>query len=513
MPGIFGKDKICAVVAGRNAADAAAHLLRALRETRTAELRLDWLASRSEIRKILQWLAGKKGKQARSRATLIATCRRRVAGGKFASDIKEQTEILRQAGRAGCAWLDIEIETAEKLSKREFAVLRAEAKILISYHDFKRTPPNLERVRTRLQRTGGDAIKIAAHANNYRDACRLLQLARANRRFVAIPMGEVGAAARILALRAGSALAYASVEEATAPGQISLNAMKALYHADRINRRTRVYGVIGNPIHHSLSPLMQNAAFQARGINAVFLPFLVRDLRDFMRAIPELGVTGLSVTIPHKQAILKHLDDCDPLAAAIGAVNTVVVRGGGKLFGYNTDYVGVLWALESRMSLAGSSVLIVGAGGAARAVAFALARAGAVVRVCARRPAQAKELARAVGGEAIARSQLRGEFFDAIVNATPVGMYPNTNQSPLESSELNCRLVFDSIYRPRRTKLLQLAERRGIETVSGLEMFVAQGMAQWEIWTGERAPEGVMRRVVVVALGEEWKSEKRRVPG
>ncbi|MGA8267950.1 MAG: hypothetical protein WB787_09305, partial [Candidatus Acidiferrales bacterium] len=124
------------------------------------------------------------------------------------------------------------------------------------------------------------------------------------------------------------------------------------------------------------------------------------------------------------------------------------------------------------------------------------AKAGAAVRVCARRPARAKELASAVGGEAIAKSRLRGEFFDAIVNATPVGMYPNANESPLEPRELNCRLVFDSIYRPQRTKLLQLAERRGIETVSGLEMFVAQGMAQWEIWTGERAPERVMRESV-----------------
>jgi 3-dehydroquinate dehydratase/shikimate dehydrogenase len=503
MPGIFGEDKICAVVAGRNAADAARLLFRARRETRTAELRLDWLGSGDEIRKILRWLAGKKGKRASGHATLVATCRRRVAGGKFAGSMKDQIEILREAGRAGCAWLDIEIETAEKISKREFAALKSEAKILISYHDFKRTPANLERVRVRLLRAGGDAIKIAAHAKDYRDAWRLLQLARANRRGVAIPMGEVGAAARILALRDGSALAYAPVEEATAPGQISLSAMKALYRADRVNRRTRVYGVIGNPVHHSLSPLMQNAAFQARGINAVFVPFLVRDLRDFMRAIPEFGVTGLSVTIPHKQAIIKHLDDCDPLAAAIGAVNTVVVRGGGKLFGYNTDYVGVLRALESRVALAGSSVLILGAGGAARAVAFALARAGAAVCICARRPAKAKELARVVGGEAIARSRLRGEFFDAIVNATPVGMYPNANESPLEASELNCRLVFDLIYRPRRTKLLQIAERRGIETVSGVEMFVAQGMAQWEIWTGERAPERVMRRAVVDALEEE----------
>ena len=503
MPGIFGEDKICAVVAGRTAADAAGQLLRALRETRTVELRLDWLGSRSEIRKVLRWLAGKKGKRARSRATLIATCRRRVAGGKFAGSIKDQFEILQEAGRAGCAWLDIEIETAQKLSKREFAALKSEAKILISYHDFKRTPANLKRVTARLLRAGGAAIKIAAHAKDYRDTCRLLQLARANRRVVAIPMGEVGAAARILALRSGSALAYAPVEESTAPGQISLSAMKALYRADRIDRRTRVYGVIGNPVHHSLSPLMQNAAFEERHMDAVYVPFLVRDLRDFLGAIPEFGVLGFSVTIPHKQAILKHLDDCDPLAAAIGAVNTVVVRDGGKLFGYNTDYVGVLRALESRVALAGSSVLILGAGGAARAVAFALARAGAAVCICARRPAKAKELARVVGGEAIARSRLRGEFFDAIVNATPVGMYPNANESPLEASELNCRLVFDLIYRPRRTKLLQIAERRGIETVSGVEMFVAQGMAQWEIWTGERAPERVMRRAVVDALEEE----------
>jgi 3-dehydroquinate dehydratase / shikimate dehydrogenase len=503
MAGIFGKDKICAVVAGRTAADAARQLIRALRETRTVELRLDWLGSRAEIRKFLRWLAGRKGKSARRRATLIATCRRLAAGGKFAGALKEQIEILHEAARAGCAWLDIEIETAEKLSKQELAELGAEAKLLISYHDFKRTPANLGRVRARLLRVDGDAIKIAAHAKTYRDACRLLELARVNRRVVAIPMGEVGAAARILALRGGSALAYAPVEEATAPGQVSLGAMKSLYRADRLDRRTSIYGVIGNPIHHSLSPVMQNAAFQERRINAVFVPFLVRDLRDFIRAIPELGVTGFSVTIPHKQAVLKFLDECDPLAAAIGAVNTVVVRGGGKLFGYNTDYVGVLRALESRISLAGSCVLILGAGGAARAVAFALARAGAAVRVCARRPAKAKELARAVGGEAIARSRLCGEFFDAIVNATPVGMYPNANKSPLKSNELNCRLVFDSIYRPRRTRLLQLAERRGIETVSGLEMFIAQGVAQWEIWTGERAPESVMRRAVITAVERE----------
>ena len=302
---------------------------------------------------------------------------------------------------------------------------------------------------------------------------------------------------------------YAPVENATATGQISLEAMKNLYRADKLGRKTRVYGVIGDPISHSLSPLMQNAGFQARKMDAVFLPFLVHDLKDFLHAVGPLGIEGFSVTIPHKEAILRHLDDCDPMAAAIGAVNTVVVRGGGKLYGYNTDYVGVLRALERRIPLRGSRTLIFGAGGAARAVAFALAESGAVVCICARRMEQAKSLARLVGGEAVERTRLRQEFFDAIVNATPVGMYPHSDRSPLRAEELNCRLVFDLIYRPRSTKLLQIAAHRGIETVSGVEMFVAQGTAQWEIWTGERAPESAMRRAVLRALRNEEKMAAR----
>jgi 3-dehydroquinate dehydratase / shikimate dehydrogenase len=343
---------------------------------------------------------------------------------------------------------------------------------------------------------GGDAIKIAAQADGLRDALRILDTARGSRRVVAVPMGDAAAAARILALRSGSALAYAPIGAASAPGQISLEQMTSLFRADHLTRCTRVYAVIGDPIAHSLSPQLQNAGFRARGIDAVYVPVLVRDLRDFLAAIGPLAIAGFSVTLPHKEAILRHLDDCDPLAAEIGAVNTVVVRGGGKLYGYNTDYVGVLRALERRLPLRGSSVLVLGAGGSARAVAFALARAGANTRICARRLEKARALARAVGGEAIERTRLRSEFFDAIINTTPVGMFPRTSESPLEARELNCRLVFDLIYRPQTTRLLQLAARRGIETVSGLEMFVAQGTAQWEIWTGQRAPVKEMAAAV-----------------
>jgi 3-dehydroquinate dehydratase/shikimate dehydrogenase len=194
----------------------------------------------------------------------------------------------------------------------------------------------------------------------------------------------------------------------------------------------------------------------------------------------------------------------------IGAVNTVVVRSGGKLYGYNTDYVGVLRALEPRIPLRGSRVLIVGAGGAARAVAFALAQADASVCICARRVKRAHALAKAVRGQVVTRERLRREFFDAIVNATPVGMHPSVDASPLNERDLNCRLVFDTIYRPRETQLLHLAANRGIETVSGIEMFIAQGTAQWEIWTGERAPLEIMRKVAIDALKSEEKPQVRK---
>lgn len=469
----------------------------ALRVTRTVELRLDWLADDREIGRFLGRLKPPSG------AILIATCRRREAGGRYRGTIASQLAHLAEAITAGCRWYDLEIETVRQCPPQLLEVLLAGGRQLTSAHFFDRMPKNLGRVANELSRGRSDAIKIAAHCDSLRDARKIFALAHKRKNIVAIPMGDVALPARLLAVREGSAFTYAPVENATAPGQVSLDEIKRVYRVDRLARRTQIYGVIGDPVGHSLSPVMQNAGFEARHLDAMYLPFLVRDLRDFVGSIEPLAIRGFSVTIPHKEKILRYLDGCDPLAAKIGAVNTVVVRGGGKLYGYNTDYVGVLRALESRMPLRGSRVLIVGAGGAARAVAFALAQSGAIPCVTARRAERAKALARAAGGEAIARARIRSEFFDAIVNATPVGMHPRTAESPLAARELNCRLVFDTIYRPRLTKLLQLAEQRGIETVSGVEMFVAQGTAQFEIWTGERAPAEVMRRAVLRALARE----------
>jgi 3-dehydroquinate dehydratase / shikimate dehydrogenase len=496
------EQKICAVVAGTDRRAMWKQLETALRtRNRAIELRLDWLRNAREIDRFLRQLAShfEAGRKSR-RATLIATCRRRAAGGNFRGSIANQLLCLAEAVRAGCAWYDLEIESIRGCPPELLDVLLGEGHRIASAHFFEGLPRNLAAVVRDLSATGSDAIKLAAHCDSLAQGLTLLCRARPKRNLIAIPMGDAALPLRVLALREGSALSYAPVETATAPGQVSLEEMKNLYRADRLDRRTRVYGIVGNPVAHSLSPAIQNAAFQARHINSVYVRFPVRDLRDFVSAILPLEIAGFSVTLPHKQAILRYLGGCDPLAAAIGAVNTVVVRG-GQLYGYNTDYAGVLRALEPRIPLRGSRVLIIGAGGAARAVAFALAQTGSTICICARRKNRAAQLAKAVRGELIERRTIRHEFFDAIVNATPLGMHPLVNDSPLDAGDLNCRLVFDTIYRPRVTKLLRLAARRGIETVSGFEMFVAQGAAQFEIWTGERAPAGAMRRAAMRALG------------
>ncbi len=504
MERLFGEDRICGVAAATTARGMRAQVRRATQMTGTIELRLDYLRSKTEREAFLAWM----GRQ-RQRTTFVATCRSRSGGGLFRGSRKAQLEILAYAARVGCRWCDVEIETAKHYFPGQIRQALSPARIMISHHDFHHTPSGLNQIVRQLRGAGGDAIKVATQCNSIADSARVCGMARGRRDIVAIPMGELGLAGRILALKAGSALAYASLETATAPGQLALDAIESLYRAEHITRKTRVYGVIGNPIGHSLSPLLHNTAYRAAKLDAVFVPFLVRDIKDFLGVIKPFGVAGFAVTIPHKEGILRHLDGCDPLAERIGAVNTVVVRGSGRLYGYNTDYVGVLRSLERRMTLAGSRILLVGAGGAARAAAFALVRAGALVCLISRRPERARALARSVGAQVIARPELRHEFFDAIVNCTPLGLATQPG-SPLRGEEMNCRAVMDMVYRPQETKLLRIARSRGIATIPGIEMFLAQGFAQHEIWTGERAPETAMRHAIIKALRLENKSEGHR---
>jgi 3-dehydroquinate dehydratase/shikimate dehydrogenase len=490
-----GIGRLCGVGAARTAQELKELVGKALLLTPTVELRLDWLRSDEERDEFLKWVKKTKRKS----STFLATCRRRLGGGEFSGDAGAELYWLMRAREAGCEWCDLEVETLEQLPGKSIRGFGVPEKVLLSIHDFQRTPrlPGLGRLPAR---SGADAIKIAATSRSIADSVRLLRVARKSEQVVAVPMGEVGLAARILALREGSALAYAPVGAATAPGQIGMRELKELYRAHTLTKRSKVLGVIGDPIGHSLSPLLHNTGYIQKKIDAVFVPFLVEKLDDFLKAVGDFDISGFSVTIPHKRTILGHLDECEELAEQIGAVNTVTVGENGALRGSNTDYVGALRALEGKMSLRGRQVLILGAGGSARAVAFAAAKAGAEVFVSARREKAARELARAVNGEVVARKSLRERKFDVIVNATPVGMYPQEGVSPLAAGELNCRLVMDLIYRPMHTKLLKIAAARRLQTVSGVEMFLAQGIAQWELWAGMPAPKAAMRRAVISAL-------------
>ena len=495
-------DPICAVVVEPTAARLLVALRQAMGLSLTVELRLDWLSNPRELDRALKALPvalGRAPGHRKRRFTIIATLRRKEAGGRYSGSIAEQLANLRRAADSGCDWCDVEIETAGQILAEQLDELRhSGARLLISFHDFDGTPTELAPVVNQIYSAGGKAIKIAAQCHSYADSVRVLATARRRKDVVAVPMGESGAAARILALRAGSALAYTRVGESTAAGQLSVAAMRRTYRADKLDGSTKIFAIIGNPVEHSLSPVVHNAGYAARRINAVYIPARVEDLADFLESAPALGIAGFSVTIPHKQAILRHLAACDPLASRIGAVNTVVVYR-SRLFGYNTDYSGVIRALKPYRPF--NTALILGAGGAARAAAFALTDAGVAVSICARKPESAHALAKASGARAIARSELKRARFDLIINATPVGM--DGVASPVRADELNCRIVMDMVYRPLETSLLRLARKRRIKVISGLEMFLAQAAAQWEIWLKTAAPVNIMRRAALQALAPQ----------
>jgi len=257
-----------------------------------------------------------------------------------------------------------------------------------------------------------------------------------------------------------------------------------------------VFGVAGNPIAHSLSPLMHNTAFRHEGVNAVLLPLKTRAAADLLRLLVELPMSGCAVTMPLKVEVMPHLAGVDTLVERIGACNTLRVGGDLKLQGYNTDVAGVVRPLERRMKLKGARVAVLGAGGAARAAVFGLVDAGAEVFVINRTHENAVALARAAKAKALKQSQLARQRFDAIVNSTPCGMKGSRQAMPVAENELNAGLVFDMVYNPLETPLVILARARGLATVNGLEMFVQQGARQFEIWTGKTAPEDEMMRVV-----------------
>ncbi len=268
--------------------------------------------------------------------------------------------------------------------------------------------------------------------------------------------------------------------------------MRGLYRCEKLKRQTKIYGVIADPVAHSKSPLIHNRAFQSRRIDAVYLPFLFpsAQLGDWMKMAATLPVAGFSVTIPHKQRILRYLDVVEPIAKRIGAVNTVW-RKGQKWRGTNTDVDGVLRPLSHHLNLNRASVLIAGYGGAARAAAMALCDAGSSVTITGRNMAGARGLARVVRGKAISLEDSAKEQFDVLVHATPVGMSPKSNDC-LFADRVPAHLVLDMVYNPHDTVLLKRAAAQGATVIHGSEMLLEQAARQFEIWTGEPAPRAVM---------------------
>lgn len=429
---------------------------------------------------------------------IIATCRHKQNNGRFAGSIEKQCAILDAAGKVGAVALDLEVESAER-AKAAVPGLRLSAPLIVSYHNFQSTP-SLVPVLRRLERVSGAAYKIATTARKPDDNQRIFEFARRHRGapLIAFAMGETGVPTRILTPGLGCAFTYAAPlqDEGTAPGQISAKLMRSLYRCEKLNKDTDIYGVVADPVAHSKSPLIHNRAFQARRVNAVYLPFLVsaRYLSEWFKLAALLPVCGFSVTIPHKQRILRYLDVVEPLAKRIGAVNTVW-RKGGKWRGANTDAAGVITPLGRHVRLPRSTVLIAGYGGAARAAAIALADHGATVTVTGRNMRSAEALARVVNSHAVTLKQAQAGHYDVLVHATPVGMSPK-DDACLFSDAIPADVVLDMVYNPHETVLLKRAKEQGSTIVHGSEMLLEQAARQFEIWTGETAPRSVMQNAL-----------------
>ncbi|MEP6962093.1 MAG: shikimate dehydrogenase [Acidobacteriota bacterium] len=465
---------------------------------RFLEFRLDYLPD--PVKGIA---ALKKFLAKHSDCTILATCRRRQNQGRFTGSIEEQLKILIAAKEAGAHAVDLEIESAENCEER-LADLRASTYLLLSYHNYGGTPPRLDNVLRRMTRIPAHGYKIVTTARKPSDTSRLLALAKSHPKTptILLAMGETGFATRVLSPAFGGLYTYAAPNMAlgTASGQVGAKKLRSLYRVGKFTRDALIYGVIADPVSHSISPAVHNRAFQSRRIDASYLPFLVHpgQLKDFFTMAEDLPLAGFSVTIPHKQKIIRYLDQVDLVAKRIGAVNTVWKKA-GKWRGTNTDAPGVTVPLERHLKLNKSHILVVGNGGAARGAVFALAEAGCKLTLTGRNLDRVRALASACGAEPVSREQAEARMYDAVVHATPLGMSPNVEKCFFRD-KIPAKLVFDMVYTPMETELLKRAKAQKAVVIPGLEMFLEQASRQFEIWTGDRAPRAVMEQAALEAL-------------
>jgi 3-dehydroquinate dehydratase/shikimate dehydrogenase len=504
--------KICVAIIGSTAAEMIEKANAVVKETPFLEFRLDYLDKPLlALPKLKSFFAGNTA------ATGIATCRRTANGGKFSGSLAAELEILSKAAATGFLLVDLELESAESLKKGELQKLRETgAALIISHHDFNATK-DLEGIYKRIEPFQPDFVKIVPTAKSLTDNVTLMRfIERMNEHsnIIGICMGDAGIISRVLGLRAGSAFTFAAATsgEETGPGQIAARTLIETYRIDQVDAATKVYGVAGNPLKSSLSPIMMNTAFRRETVNAVYLALQTAKVSDLLKLVQEIPIQGLSVTMPHKQEIMQHLENTDPLSAKIGACNTVLRTQDGKLYGFNTDVAGIIGPLERRMSLRGAKALVLGAGGAARAAVFGLRDKGAEVFILNRTPETAQKLARQSGSKTIKKEVLAKTPFDVIINATSVGMAGQKAAQILDAKDLNTKLVFDLVYNPLETPLLRMARQQNIPIITGVEMFVQQGARQFEIWTGKPAPEEEMLRVVIHALRQQAEAAAAEAP-
>jgi 3-dehydroquinate dehydratase/shikimate dehydrogenase len=472
---------------------------------RFIELRLDFLAKAPDFKRLLEFKP----------CPMVATVRRTSDGGRFNGTEDARKTLIRQAIVSGFDWVDLETDIANSIPRF------GKVKRIVSYHNLRETPKDLESIHAQMCQQDADVVKLAVRAQTAVDNLRVLALLKdAPKPTVAHCMGDLGLASRILGAKFGTPFTYAAhnKERGIAPGLPSYLEMKKLYHYDRIGPQTRVFGIIGDPVAHSLSPLIHNKALRAIGHDAVYIPFRVPkgELPAFLRAFDTLPVEGFSVTIPHKELAADLAIELDPAVETTRAANTLIRRGEKRYAAFNTDFTAVLSTLHDlysvdmgenmpsltgRDALRGRTVLILGAGGVARAVAHALTQEGALPTISNRTAERAQRLAEELSARHIDWAGRHSVGADLVINCTSVGMQPNVDESPLHPSFLKPGLtVFDTVYTPESTLLIKEARARGCKTITGVELFIRQAVAQFELFTARGAPVEKMTQWVRKAI-------------
>lgn len=492
--------RVCVPAIGADAGEMLEKAEAIVRDSEFVEFRLDYLSRPGlALPKIKQFT------EYHPHVAVVATCRRVAGGGKFKGTIAAELDMLGKAAAAGCQLVDVELQSALRAKPQQLQRLRNSSALILSFHDFRATK-NLEKVLQKMVAIPADFYKIVTTATTLYDNVVMMKFIEKNsdkQSLIGLCMGEQGIISRVLGLRAGSVFTFAAASEGekTAPGQVTAQELRSTYRIEQVDAATRVYGVAGDPVAHSLSPAIMNAALRRETVNGVYLALHAKTLKDLLACARDIPIHGLSITMPYKTAILRYLDNTDPYTTKVGACNTVVRAQDGKLYGFNTDTAGIVRPLQQRLELENAKILVLGAGGAARAAVFGLKERGAEVYILNRTPGPAQKLARSARARTIKRADLKKLAFDVIINATPVGM-GNTRESPLKEDEIKARYVFEMIYDPPETRLMKLAKAAGAEIIPGIEMFVQQAARQFEIWTGKPAPVDEMQKVAMLRMQE-----------